>query len=167
MRFVVPLAVFTILNLACFATAEDKTVESGTASCSFADDNQVTVEYKRPKFDKRRELPLGGIWTPGDTPMTLFAQTTLTVNGKDVPVGAYVMYFIPQKKEWTLVISKNVTAGAKYDPAQDLLRAPMEIGQLSEPANEFTVYFGHLAPKDCSMRVDFGRTRAWVEFNEK
>jgi hypothetical protein len=31
----------------------------------------------------------------------------------------------------------------------------------------FTIYFGQVGPKVCNMRVDYGKTRPWVEFDQK
>ena len=50
---------------------------------------------------------------------------------------------------------------------QDLVRVPMENGELSTPENEFSIYFAHVAPNQCSMRLDLERSRAWVIFQEE
>jgi hypothetical protein len=77
------------------------------------------------------------------------------------------MYVLPAKKEWTLIISKNTAVDAKYDDKQDLVRAPMEIGQLSNPADKLALYFGHVGQKKCEINIDYGKTRGWVAFREK
>ena len=77
------------------------------------------------------------------------------------------MYLIPAKKEWTLIVSRNTSVGAKYDDKQDLARAQMETGQLSSPADKLSLYFGHTGPKKCEINIDFGKTRGWVSFAEK
>ena len=99
--------------------------------------------------------------------MLLFTQAELTLAKTAIPVGAYSMFVIPGKNSWTLIVNKNVTAGSKYDETQDLVRAPMETGQLSSPEKEFSVIFGHMAAKQCSMRFYYGKTGAWTEFMEK
>jgi hypothetical protein len=40
-------------------------------------------------------------------------------------------------------------------------------GRASPEPWQFTIYFGQVGPKVCDMRVDYGKTRAWVEFDEK
>ena len=67
--------------------------------------------------------------------MILFSQTTLIINKVEIAPGAYSLWLVPDKKNWTLVVNKNVKADSAYDPAQDLVREPMEIGQLPQVSN--------------------------------
>jgi len=167
------LVIWTILlgamSLPQFALAQqpDPEDKSATAFCNFADDMQISVRYLPAPVDKKARLPMGKVWTPGDAPMDLFTQTEVAVANVNIPVGAYRMYFIPGKDSWTMVINKNVAAGSAYDQQQDLVRAPMETGKLSQPEPHVSIYFGHLAPKQCNMRIYFGDTGAWADFMEK
>jgi hypothetical protein len=43
----------------------------------------------------------------------------------------------------------------------------MPLGQLSEPQKALDVFFGHVAPKQCNMRIYYGKAGAWVEFKER
>jgi hypothetical protein len=99
--------------------------------------------------------------------MFLFTSVALKLGNDEIPVGAYGMYVVPNKDHWTLVLNKNVTSNARYEQQEDLLRVPMEIGTLSEPAKIVGVYFGHVAPKQCNMRIYHGKTGAWAEFHEQ
>jgi hypothetical protein len=157
------------LLLSTGAVAQDPASQpaTSTAVCTFADQKQMSVRYNQLVVDKKDELPLGKLWTPGDAPMDLFTETPLLLNSKEIPVGAYRVYLIPEKDKWTLIVNKDVTAGSKYDEQQDLVRAPMQTGKLPQAEPRFSIYFGHIAPKQCSMRVDVGKTRAWVDFDEK
>ena len=144
-----------------------------TASCNFNDQQQLAVQYQKLKLSKKEkdflghEVPYGKVWEPGKEPLTLFTNSPVTVGGTQVPVGAYTMYLIPDKEQWTLVISKNTNKSAAYDQSQDLLRAPMQVGQLPSPEPQFSVYFAHTGPKECTMRIDVVNTRAWVPFEQK
>jgi Protein of unknown function (DUF2911). len=60
---------------------------------------------------------------------------------------AYSIYLIPAEQHWTLIVNKNVSADSKYDSTQDLLRAPMQSGNLEEATGELQVVFAHIAPK--------------------
>lgn len=73
----------------------------------------------------------------------------------------------PQLLGWTLVVNKNVSAGNKYGKHLDLVRMGLLMGQLSEPQKEFTVLFGHTEPKQCNMRIYYGKSGTWAEFKEK
>ena len=64
-------------------------------------------------------------------------------------------------------MSKSTDTSGKYDEGEDLFRVPMESGELPSPENELSIYFAHIAPDQCSMRLDLGSSRAWVIFQEK
>jgi Protein of unknown function (DUF2911) len=85
-----------------------------TASCSFQDGKQITVRYSN-ETSTGRDLPSGKMWTPGGQPMLLFTQAPLVANSTDIPMGAYSMYIVRDKDDWTLVVNKNVSTGNKYD----------------------------------------------------
>ena len=99
--------------------------------------------------------------------MWLFTQAELSLDTSEIPIGAYSIYIIPEKEDWILIVNKNVSAQSKYNEHEDLARAKMSLGQLSEPQKEVSVSFGHIAPKQCNMRIYYGKSGAWAEFKEK
>jgi len=99
--------------------------------------------------------------------MTLFAAVPLELGNSTIPTGAYSVYAIPNKKEWTLIVNKNVTAGAAYDDKQDVARSSMELGEVDTPPRQLQVSFAHTAPKTCSIRLYYGKTGAFTDFKEK
>ena len=84
--------------------------------------------------------------------MILFTQTALLVNKTEIAPGAYSLWVIPEKKGWTLAVNKDVKPDSQYDQGQDLVRVPMDLGQLSEPLKQPEVGFAHVGPKE-SMRT--------------
>jgi hypothetical protein len=139
-----------------------------SSTCTFDDGHALTVRYSGANNEHRRDLQNGKVWSPGNVPMLLFTEVAIRVENVEVPVGAYSMYVIPEKSKWTLIINKNITAGTEYDEKQDVVRTTMGLGQLPSPTDVPHVSFNHVAPKVCSLRVDFGKTGAWADaFNEK
>lgn len=148
--------------------AQDSTPQSESRYCTFQDGSQVTVRYSNAEPPTKRETPpLGKVWTPGDVPMLLFVESPIILNGSEIATGAYSLYVIPDKQKWTLIVNKNVTAGASYDEKQDLARGPMEIGKLPQATDKPQLSFNHVAPRQCSLRVDYGKTGAWADFKQK
>jgi Protein of unknown function (DUF2911) len=146
--------------------AEQASANTATATCSFQDGKQISVRYHQVTVGKNG-LPEGEVWTPGGGPMFLFTPADLVIGNSEIPIGAYSMYVIPKRENWTLVLNKNVSEGSKYDEHQDLLRVDMQVGQLSEPNKQLSVFFGHIAPRQCNMRIYYGKTGTWAEFKEK
>jgi len=129
--------------------------------CSFDDENQVSIQYNPVVKDGPR---IGKVWSPG---VTLYVQTPLTLGSSTIGLGAYSLHFLPDKKNWTIVVNKNVTKGAAYDSSQDVARAPMEIGELPSPEKSLQLSFGHMPQNQCSLRVYYQKTGAFAEFGEK
>jgi Protein of unknown function (DUF2911) len=148
----------------CFA---QQTPAMSTTSCSFQDGKQISVRYDSELNEDKKALSKGRLWMPGGEPMWLFTQAALSVDTSEIPIGAYSMYIIPDKQDWILIVNKNVSAGRNYNEHEDLARVRMPLGQLSEPQKEFDLFFGHVAPKQCNMRIYYGQSGAWAEFKEK
>jgi hypothetical protein len=129
--------------------------------CNFEDGNQVTARYSP---NVKEEPHNGRVWSPG---ITLYVQTPLLLGGSEVPLGAYSVHLIPEKKNWTIIVNKNVTVGAAYNSAQDVARAAMEVGEIPEPTKQLQLTFAHMAPKQCSLRVYYQKSGAFVDFMEK
>src|SRR5712691_8912307 len=66
--------------------------DTQTAYCDYADGNQVSMQYSV----SAKETPKNGrVWSPG---ITLFVQVPLTLAGSEIPIGAYTIHLIPDKK---------------------------------------------------------------------
>jgi Protein of unknown function (DUF2911) len=166
---VIVLLVFAFLTCAAVGQSAPSTA---TVSCSFDADRQVTAEYQRISFNLKKplfgsEIPYGKAWAPGGKPMTLFTNANVEIGGKILPVGAYTMFLLPTQKQWTLIISKSTDLTGKYDEHQDLVRVPMESGEVPMPEPQFSVSFAHVAPDRCSLRLEIANLGNWVTFERK
>ena len=163
---------FAVSLLLCSPLFGQGTTSGATASCNFGSNKQVAVEYQRMTVNARkpvfgREIPYNKTWAPGGKPLTLFLSSPVEISSRGLAAGAYTMFVIPSEKQWTLIVSKSTDTSGKYDQGEDLFRVPMEYGKLPSPENELSIYFAHVAPEQCSMRMDLGDSRAWVVFQEK
>jgi hypothetical protein len=77
------------------------------------------------------------------------------------------MFVIPAAKQWTLIISKNLDISGKYNEAMDLVRVPMESGELPAPQSQLSVAFAHVAPDQCSLRLEVATVGTDVTFQRK
>jgi hypothetical protein len=135
--------------------SDDQTM---TSSCTFTDGNQVTLEYN---ISHKEEPQNGKVWMPGGAAMVLFAQTPLVLNNVQIPVGGYTMYVVPGKKTWSVIVSRNTKVGAAYDESQDLVHASLETAPMSEAVTPVHVSFAHMAPKECNLRLEYGKIGAF------
>jgi Protein of unknown function (DUF2911) len=153
-----------LLSSNAVAQAVDASSQPAQAACTFDDGKQMYVRYHP---DSEKDLPSGRVWAPGGQPILLFTDTTLELGNAEIPVGAYSMYVIPEKREWTLIVNRDVKPGSGYQKTQDLVREPMEVGELEQAQQQTSIYFGHSAAKQCNMRIYHGSVGTWVEFKEK
>jgi len=149
------------------AYAQQTDSNSATAFCDFADGQEVSIRYSTATVSSKDEPHNGKVWLPGGSPITLFTNAPLTLNGSQIPIGAYTVYVIPNKKDWTLIVNKNVTSGAPYDEKDDVARAPMELGEVDSTPKQLEASFAHSSAKVCSIRLYYGKVGAFVEFDEK
>lgn len=153
-----PTSIFLLLAmLAARGMADD----TQTAYCDYTDGGQLSIQYA-PSV--KAEPHNGRVWSPG---ITLYVEVPVVIGGAQIPLGAYSVHLIPERKNWTIVINRNVTHGAAYDAGQDLTRAPMEIGEIPEPTKQLQLSFGHMGDKQCSLRVYYQKTGAFADFMEK
>ena len=158
------LFVFTVLTMALLTGSlvmADDTKSGPTeqvTSCDMDNGNQIAIRYL-PVTAKGKSQEFGGsihygtVWTPHDQAMVLFTSGPAAVESKDMPAGAYTLYLIPNKNDWTLVVSKETDTKAKYDESKDVARVPMDLGDLPSAHPEFEVMLGKTGPNRCSLRV--------------
>jgi DUF2911 family protein len=158
------LNIFTLCLLAGGVFAQDGDANTSTAYCTFDDGVELSARYIPTVKEEPRN---GKVWLPGGAPITLFTQGPITLNNFPIPTGAYSVYVIPDKKEWTLIVNRNVTAGAPYDDKQDIARSPMEIGEIDSPPKTLKVSLAHSAPKKCGIRFYYGKVGAFADFTEQ
>lgn len=132
------------------AQANNASAATATTTCNLDDGRQVYVRYD-PVITNKEKVANGKPWSPGGVPMTLFTEAQLTLNNSLIPIGAYTLYPIPARGNWTLVVNKNVTPGAAYDEKQDIARGPMESAQVDQPSEALEVAFAHVGPR---LRAD-------------
>ncbi|SRR5260221_9956542 len=144
--------------------AQSDGASSSTTTCNLDDGRQVYVRYNAVS---NKEKPANGKpWSPGGVPMTLFTEAQLTLGSSVIPIGAYTVYPIPARNNWTLVVNKNVTAGTAYDEKRDIARAPMETAQVEQPSDALEVAFAHVGAR-CTLRIYMGKTASFADFTAK
>ena len=135
-----------------------------TTTCNLEDGRQVQLRYNA--VSGKEKVVNGKPWSPGGAPMTLFTEAQLSLGSSMIPVGAYSVYPIPARGNWTLVVNKNVTAGAAYDEKQDIARTSMETDQIDQAAEALEVAFAHVGAR-CTLRIYIGKSASFAEFTAK
>lgn len=148
--------------------AQDGTNEA-VASCNLDNGNQVAIRYQPVKASGEKQefgskIPYGNVWAPNNTPLVLFTSGALSAANHNLTAGAYTMYLIPNKSDWTLIISGQTDTTAKYDASKDIVRVSMELGTLPKSQPDFKVILGHIGPNECSMRIYWQKQGGFATF---
>lgn len=168
-RFRPALLLFALLlSVVCLSWAQDSSSNSATATCNFDENKQLVVEYQPVTLNLKKpvslQVPFGKVWAPGGQPMTLFTNTDVQIGSKLLPTGAYTLFVIPTSKRWTLVISKGTDLKAAYNEQQDLVRVPMDAGELPNPEPDLAISFARVAPTQCNIRLDLDKDGHFASF---
>jgi len=128
---------------------------------------QIKVIYGRPTTDNDSvfgtEIPYGKIWKTGTNEATeiKFYQDVMFGN-KYVKAGTYVMYTIPNKDYWTIILNSNTdTYGAYfYNPEKDIakIKVPATDGK---PIDIFSIGFNS-KNYGTQMVLAWGKTRVKI-----
>jgi hypothetical protein len=161
MRWVLLLAVISTAAW-CAAAAQEN-----NAVCTFADQTELSARYNAVSIKDNPKPQNGKTWAPGGKPILLFTQSPLTIANVDLAVGAYSVYLIPGREDWTMVVSKNVSGTGDYNEKDDLVRTRMEGTKLTAAADRLNISLGHVAPKQCELRVYYDKAAVWATVSEK
>ncbi|HEY6504789.1 MAG TPA: DUF2911 domain-containing protein [Chitinophagaceae bacterium] len=86
------------------------------------------VVYSRPHLQGRHlfndVLKYGEPWRLGANESTeIQLYRDVTIQGKKVKAGRYILYCIPEADKWTIVLNTNIDSwGLKQEPAKDIQR---------------------------------------------
>lgn len=130
----------------------------------------VTLNYSRPSMNGRKifgELvPYNEVWRTGaNTNTTLTFEGDVSLNGHKLTAGTYALFTIPNKNEWTVIISKNTKQwGAyTYNQSEDAFRFNVKPQNLSSPVETFTISFDNVTPTDAVLTLAWEKTAIKVD----
>jgi tetratricopeptide (TPR) repeat protein len=139
---------------------------------------QITLVYSRPSikgrtlFMENSDLaPLGKMWRTGANAATRLTFTDrVNFGGKDLDTGSYVLYTIPGKTEWEIILNKGLTNGGTdgYKESEDVVRFKTPATNVSGMNIEsFTMEFTNLKPESCDLSLLWGNTMVSIPITTK
>ena len=90
----------------------------------------------------------------------------VSINGKNIAKGSYILYCIPNADRWTIVLNSNLhTWGLHMDTSKDILRTDIPVMQQSPALEDFTMVFTPAKyGADLLMAWDTVRAQLPIEF---
>jgi hypothetical protein len=127
--------------------------------------SSMELTYSRPGVKGRKVygdlVPFGKVWRTGaNNATTITFADEVTIGGTKVPAGKYGILTIPDKKEWTIILTKqlDVTSPAAYKQDQDVVRVTAEAMRTDADIETFTMQFANVKPTSCDLQLSWERT---------
>jgi tetratricopeptide (TPR) repeat protein len=125
----------------------------------------IELSYSRPGMKGRKIfgdlVPFGKVWRTGANQATTVNFTEdVTIGGKLVKAGKYGLITIPEKKNWTVIITKqlDVTSPAAYKQDMDVARVDVRTIDLDESKETFTMQFANIKPSSVELQIMWDKT---------
>jgi hypothetical protein len=92
----------------------------------------------------------------------------VSIHGKNIPKGTYIIYCIPDSDKWTLVFNSNLhTWGLHMDESKDVFRTDIPVMIQSPKLEDFTmVFISQTYGADLVMAWDDVKTQLPIEFSK-
>jgi hypothetical protein len=120
----------------------------------------IELSYSRPAVKGRKifgELvPFGKVWRTGaNNATTLTFSDSVTIGGTKLAPGKYGLLSIPNKDQWTLIISKqtDVTSPAAYKQESDAARVNVKPVSLKDAVETFTMQFANVKSNSADLQI--------------
>jgi len=127
--------------------------------------SSIELNYSRPGVKGRKIfgdlVPWGNVWRTGaNNATTLTFGDEVTIGDKKIPAGKYGLLTIPDKKSWTIIITKqtDVTSPAAYKQDQDVVRVEAKPMEMTESLESFTMQFANVKPTTCELHLMWDKT---------
>ncbi len=122
--------------------------------------SSIELSYSRPGKKDRvifgDLVPYGKVWRTGaNQATTITFESDVTIGDKKVVAGKYGLLTIPEKKEWTFIISKqtNVTSPSAYKEDQDVVRVKANVMELPFSIETFSIGIDDIKTNTCTISI--------------
>jgi hypothetical protein len=166
----ISLAAFVALTMtsnAQITTPQPSPTGSFTQNVGLA---EIKVEYSRPAMKGRKifggVVPFDAIWRLGANSATKLTTTdSITVAGKGLAKGTYVVMSKPGATEWEIIFNKNPTASAfGYKEEDNVLKVRVPSQTLPMAIESFTMMISDITNTGASLDILWENTIVRVPF---
>ena len=167
-KSILALAIFAITLISStdtFAQKWKKMDASPMDASAFPDNwresNKVLkVVYGRPQLkgrDLEKLAPADKVWRTGaNEAAEITFYKDVVFGGKEVKAGTYSLFTIPNKKEWTVILSRasNVWGHYSYKEEEDVVRVSGTVSTSKANIEAFSMLFD----KDMTLKMGWANT---------
>ena len=171
-KFLTPLSIAALVALS-FTTNAQITTPQPSPGASFTQNvgmAEIKVEYSRPSKKGRKVfgglVPFGDVYRLGANSATRFTTSdSITIGGKGLPKGTYVLMAKPGVSEWEIMFNKNLSASAPNFKAEDVVATVKASTQeLPFAVETFTMMIGDVTNTSASFDILWDNTIVRIPF---
>lgn len=125
----------------------------------------IELSYSRPGMKGRKIfgdlVPFGKVWRTGaNDATTITFSDSVTVGQTALAPGTYGLLTIPDKDQWTFIITKqlDVVNPSAYKQENDLARVTAKATALKDPVETFTMQFTNVKPTRTDLQLMWENT---------
>ena len=133
---------------------------------------RIELTYSRPSikgrklFKENSELaPFGQLWRTGANAATKIKFTDkVMMGGKSLDTGTYVLYTIPNKNDWEIILNRGLTNWGVdgYKEAEDVVRFKVPAHSMKPAVETFTMQIENVQPESAALHIAWGGTGVMV-----
>ena len=133
---------------------------------------KIELTYSRPNIKERSLFkvnsdlaPLDKLWRLGANAATKIKFTdNVTMGGKLLDTGSYVIYAIPGKEYWDIILNKGLTNWGTdgYKESEDVVHIKVKPQKINISVETLTIIFGDILPESCNLTILWGSTAVIV-----
>jgi Protein of unknown function (DUF2911) len=171
-------APLSILAILAFVTVSNAQIEMpqpspGASLTQKVGMAEIKIEYSRPSMKGRKIMgeivPFGDIWRTGANSPTKFTTSdSITIGGKGLAKGTYVVLTRPGKDSWEVIFNKNPAASAfNYTPEiqkDDVVKVMGKPMTLPMSIENFTFNIGNITANSANIEMMWENTYVSVPF---
>lgn len=128
----------------------------------------IELTYSRPSIKGRSLLkdnsdlaPLGKLWRTGANAATRISFTDrVMLGGKLLDTGSYVLYTIPGKEYWEIILNKGLSNWGTdgYKESEDVVRTKVKAEKIDRSLETLTMQFSDVQAESCKLDIRWGNT---------
>jgi len=131
--------------------------------------SSIEINYSRPSMRGRKifgdVVPFDKVWRTGaNGPTKIKFGEDVDVNGTKVKAGEYVLYAIPGKEEWEVIINTGVGERGPegFSREYDVVRFKVKTGHTDGMVQTFTMELTDITYNSCKLEIEWEHTKIQI-----
>ncbi len=129
----------------------------------------IEITYSRPNVKGRKIfgdlIQYGKMWRTGaNAPTQLKLNEPIEMGGKIIDTGKYVLYTVPGKDSWEIIINKGLTNWGidGYKESEDVHRFTVPAKKMKSAVETLSLKFENVLAESCELQIAWQKSKVIV-----